>query len=66
MVARIYFYDDEKQAGVEEGLRQGVMMMMRVVAGNCGQLSADLTVTHTVRAVYSDTTHSTQGTKSKY
>ena len=23
MVPRIYFYDDEKQAGVEEGLRQG-------------------------------------------
>ena len=60
---RIYFYD-EKQAGVEEGLRQGpdlsgVMMMMRVVAGNCGQHSADLTVTHTIRAVYSHTSHLT-------
>ena len=35
------FYDDEKQAMVQEGLmqslgRSGVMMMMRVVAGNCG------------------------------
>ena len=34
------------------------MMMMRVVAGNCGQ--ADLTLTHgTIQAVYSDITRHT-------
>ena len=46
--------------GVEEGLRQGldrsgVMMMMRVVAGNCGLATPDLT--HTRYRLYTLTPH---------